>query len=252
VHLTSAKIDRLEVARLCQKAEHEFAGVKCGIMDQFAAVMGSRNGPVYLDCRTMKYRELPLQEGVAVVLCDTKVKHSLGSSEYNKRRAECEEALSILREHVKGLQYLAELPIGEFKLLRHHLREKVARRAEHVVTETRRTFEAAKALASSNPLQLGVLMNASHVSLRDSYEVSCAELDRLVEAAWDQDGVYGSRMTGGGFGGCTVTLADRRQVEKLEGKLEEAYTEAFNTVPDVYVCAPQRGAYVTRMRGKES
>ncbi len=252
VHLASAKLDRLEIARVCQMAEHEFAGVKCGIMDQFAAVMGSRKGPVYLDCRTMAYRELPFPRGLSVVLCDTGVKHSLGTSEYNKRRAECEEALAVMKEHVKGLECLAQLPLGEFKLLKHYLRDKVAWRTEHVITETRRTFEAAKALASSNPLQLGVLMNASHESLRDHYEVSCPELDTLARAAWDADGVYGSRMTGGGFGGCTVTVADSGKVEKLAESLREAYTEAFGREPGIYVCAPQRGAYVTRIREGES
>ena len=252
LHLASAKMERLEIARVCQMAEHEFAGVKCGIMDQFAAVMGSRKGPNYLNCSTMEYKELPFPRGLSVVLCDTGVKHELGASEYNRRREECEEALSIMKEHVKGLTCLAELPLGEFRLLKHHLREKVARRAEHVVTETRRTFEAAKALASSNPLQLGVLMNASHESLRDHYEVSCPELDTLARAAWEADGVYGSRMTGGGFGGCTVTVADSGKVETLAEVLKEAYTEAFGREPGIYVCGPQRGAYVTRLKEGES
>ncbi|GAF69180.1 unnamed protein product, partial [marine sediment metagenome] len=150
-HLTSAKLPRLEIAKLCQKAEHEFAGVKCGIMDQFAAMVGSREGPIYLDCRTMEYKELPIQQDVAVVLCDTRVKHSLGSSEYNRRRAECEEALSLFAEHIKGLECLAQIPLGEFRALRRHLPSVIAKRTEHVITETKRTREAARALSNSNP-----------------------------------------------------------------------------------------------------
>ncbi len=244
VHLASTKISRLDIARVCQKAEHEFAGVNCGIMDQFAAVIGSRKGPVYLECDSMKFKELPLPDDVAVVLCDTGVKHSLGASEYNKRRAECEEAFKFLSSKVRGLKSLSRMPLGEFRLLKKHLRPVVAMRVEHVITETKRTQEAARALAVSNPLQVGVLMNASHVSLRDNYEVTCPELDTLAEAAWDAMGVYGSRMTGGGFGGCTVTLVDREKVGELERSLRKAYMEAYKREPDMYVCNPHRGAYV--------
>lgn len=245
VRLSSAEIDKMEVAKLCQKAEHEFAGVRCGIMDQFAAVVGSAKGPVYLDCLTMDYKELSLPRDVVAVLCDTRVKHNLGSSEYNTRRADCEEAFSFFAGHVKGLKCLARLPLGEFRMLAHRLPHRVARRVKHIITETKRTREAMNALSASNPMQVGVLMNASHASLRDDYEVSCAELDTLVTAAQETNGVYGSRMTGGGFGGCTVTLVDEGCVEKLKKNVTDVYQAAFDRKPDIYVCGPQEGAYVT-------
>ncbi len=155
--------------------------------------------------------------------------------------------ISLLSEHIKEVKYLAQVPLGEFRALSRRLPPVVAKRVEHVITETKRTREAAKALAASNPLQVGVLMNASHVSLRDNYEVSCAELDTLVEAAWGATGVYGSRMTGGGFGGCTVTLADAACVDKLKEDVTKVYREAFKKKPDIYVCRPQRGVYVTNV-----
>lgn len=215
-------IERTRLAKLCQQAEHEFARVQCGIMDQFIACHARAGNALLLDCRSLEYRHVPLPPGVKIVIANSMVRHALASGEYNRRRAECAEAAAYFRKSLRDVS-LAELTHAP-------LPEIVWRRARHVVTENARVLLAYAALQSGDLAAFGKLMYESHVSLRDDYEVSCAELDTLVEIAGEVAGVYGSRMTGGGFGGCTVSLVAEDRVEALRAAFAAGYPHA-----DVYV-----------------
>ncbi|MBP7368753.1 MAG: galactokinase, partial [Paludibacteraceae bacterium] len=199
--------DRTELALMSQKAEHEFALVNCGIMDQFAAAQGKKDHAIFLNCDTLEFDLVPVKlNGIKVLISNTHSPHKLDSGAYNQRVAECKKAVEQLNK-VRSIKYLAELTEEEFKKIESAITDETAKkRARHVVSEVQRTKDAVKALRAGDILQFGKLMNASHVSLRDDYEVTGPELDTMVEEAWKIDGVIGSRMTGGGFGGCTVSL----------------------------------------------
>jgi galactokinase len=240
--LLGRDVDRARLARLCQQAENEYVGARCGIMDQFVSLHARDGRALMLDCRSLDYELLPIPEAAQLVVCNTMVKHELASNGYNQRRAECEEAVARLSRELPGVSALRDVSPEQLARHRAALPETVYRRALHVVSENARVSEAAAALRSGDLTRFGRLMAESHASLRDLYEVSCAELDLMVELARGRDGVHGARMTGGGFGGSTVNLVDARRAEDVRQDLAAAYEKATGIVPQIHVCAPSEGA----------
>jgi len=224
----------VELAKICQRAENEFAGARCGIMDQMIACCGRANYALILDCRTLRFRLLPLFADAQFVVCNSMVKHDHAANEYNQRRADCETAARFLSARMPGVKTLRDVSIEDLERHAADLPGTVYRRAHHVVTENARVLAARVALEKSDPGLFGALMKQSHASLRDDYNVSCAELDILVELASNSPGVYGSRMTGGGFGGCTISLVAAERVEDFEQAIAAEYHDATNLTPDVY------------------
>jgi len=244
VSLAEVDFEREELALDAQAAEHEFVGMRSGIMDQFAAVFGKKDHAMLLDCRSRKIEHKPLSTltDAKILVCDTKVEHSLASSEYNQRRSQCELGVKILRRHLGNIDALRDVTEEEIEAFREELPEVVYRRCKHVVSEDQRTLAAAQALEVGNVNRLGELMLESHRSLRFDYQVSCPELDLLVDAAKEIDGVYGARMTGGGFGGCTVNLI-REDVEPVFRKaVADIYAGTFGFQPDIYAFKAADGA----------
>ncbi len=235
-------VPRLELVKLCQKAEHEFVGTRCGIMDQFVAVHGAAGHALMLDCRSLEYELLPLPHDFRLVVCNSMVKHELASGEYNHRRADCEEAVRLLQTHLPAIRALRDVSVADLEAWKRVLPATVYRRCRHVVTENQRVLEAAKALHSNDADRVGHLMRQSHASLRDDYQVSCRELDLLVEMASLRPGVYGARMTGGGFGGCTVNLLRADACDSFKEHMTRTYREATGIVPEIYICEPGQGA----------
>ena len=230
-------LDMVEMVKLSQKAENVFVGVNCGIMDQFAVGMGKKDCAILLDCNTLDYRysKIALKDA-SIVISNTNKPHSLASSAYNVRRAQCEHALNELKEVKPELNALGELSNEEFNKLAGHISEPLERqRARHAVCENNRTMEAVAALESDDVEKFGKLMNDSHFSLRDDYDVTGKELDTLAELAWQQDGVIGSRMTGAGFGGCTVSLVKNGAIPAFKENVGKAYTEKIGYAPSFYV-----------------
>lgn len=235
-------VPRLDLVKLCQKAEHEFVGMLCGIMDQFIAVFGAAGHALMLDCRSLEYQLLPLPEDFRLVVCNSGVKHELASGEYNSRRADCEEAVKLLHPHLPGIRALRDVEVTDLEAWKQVLPATIYRRCRHVVTENQRVLAAAKALQSGEADRFGHLMYQSHASLRDDYQVSCRELDLLVDLASSHPGVYGARMTGGGFGGCTVNLLRADACDPFKEHIPKAYQEATGIIPELYVCDPAQGA----------
>ena len=236
-------IDMVELVKFSQKAENEFVGMNCGIMDQFAVGMGKKDCAILLDCNTLSYRYSKLAlDGCSIVITNTNKTHSLVTSAYNERRAQCESALKALQK-VKPIKALGELTNAEFDAIASAIPDPVERRrARHAVYENNRTLEAVKALEANDVKRFGELMNASHVSLRDDYEVTGPELDTLAELAWQQDGVLGSRMTGGGFAGCTVSIVRDAAIPAFEKNVGDAYTAKIGYAPSFYVANIADGA----------
>ncbi|XP_078426973.1 galactokinase [Cetorhinus maximus] len=231
--------DLVEKALACQKAEHTFASMPCGIMDQFISVMGKKDHALLIDCRSLEVTPVPLTDpGLVVLITNSNVRHTLTGSEYPTRRKQCMEAAKALKKETLRDVSMADLTAAES-----HLDAEVYRRARHVISEIKRTTDAAKALTSRDYREFGKLMVQSHNSLRDDYEVSCPELDELVAAAMDGEGVYGSRMTGGGFGGCTVTLVDAAAVENTIQRIKDNYSGTAT----FYITKPSRGAHVLKL-----
>ncbi len=239
---SGVEMDRAEVSRVCQKAEHEYAGTMCGIMDQFIACFGQRQHALMLDCRSLFYQLLPLDDNARLVICNTNVKHELAGGEYNLRRASCEEGVRILRQHLPAIRALRDVTPADLEKFASEIPETTYRRCRHVVSEDVRVEKAARALLRGDMKEFGVLMAESHRSLRDDYEVSCAELDAMVEIASAIDGVYGARMTGGGFGGCTVNLVRADAVEAFTSTIKREYQRVTNLAADVYVCSAAEAA----------
>jgi galactokinase len=243
--ITGRALDPVEKALLCQKAEHEYAGVPCGIMDQFISVMGKPDHLLLLDCRTRQPELVPMSDpSVALLITNTNVKHELGSGEYAHRRAQCEAAAKVL-----GVPSLRDASAAQLTAAQGRMEEVVFRRARHVIGEIERTTRAAGEIRKSNWPAAGELMYASHRSLRDDYEVSCAELDAVVDIAAEigQKGrVFGCRMTGGGFGGCTVALVQSRAVDAISQKISEAYEKRTGIKATMFVSRPAGGATVIK------
>jgi galactokinase len=234
-------IDRSSLAQQCQRAENEFVGTRCGIMDQFVSCCGQAGHALMLDCRSLSYRLLPLGGSVQLVICNTLVKHDLASSAYNLRRAECEEAVKSLRRSLREIRALRDVSLEELESCASELAATIYRRAKHVVSENRRVQVAARALELGDLTGFGQLMQESHRSLREDFEVSCEELDRMVEIAFGVEGVYGARMTGGGFGGCTINLVRSDCVEEFRSKMSLCYKQATGLVPEIYTCEAAQG-----------
>jgi galactokinase len=241
LHVSGYDVEPLPLALLCQRAENEFVGARCGIMDQFTACHGQSGKALLLDCRSLEYRALVVPENVALIVCNTKVKHALASGEYNRRRAECEEAVRLLAGTLSHVRALRDLTSWELEQNRELLTPTLLKRVRHVVTENERVQAAAAALARGDVGVLGELMRASHRSLRDDYEVSCSELDVMVEIAERQPGIYGSRMTGGGFGGCTINLVDFQKSKEFQHRVAEQYQTATAIALDIYSVRPSQG-----------
>jgi galactokinase len=233
--------DRGSLPQQCQQAENEFVGTRCGIMDQFVSCHGHVGYALMLDCRSLSYRLLPLGGSVRLVICNTLVKHDLASSEYNLRRAECEEALKSLRRSLRGIRALRDVSLEELESCESELAATIYRRAKHVVSENRRVQDAARALELGDLTGFGQLMQESHRSLREDFKVSCQELDRMVDVALGVEGVYGARMTGGGFGGCTVNLVQSNHVEEFRNQVTLGYKQATGVVPEIYTCEAAQG-----------
>jgi galactokinase len=213
-------LDRVQLALLCQRAENNFARARCGIMDQFISCFGRSNGALFLDCRSLQFEVVPLPETWSIVLCNTNVKHAIAESGYNARRAECEQAVALLRESFPDMQALRDVTLPQLEQLRAKLSDVLYRRCRHVIKENLRVQETVQALTSRDLPALKPILLASHESLRDDYEVSCRELDIMVDLALDHPGVHGARMTGGGFGGCTVNLVAREAVQSFQSHIE--------------------------------
>ncbi len=232
----------MQCALLGQKAENQYVGVNCGIMDQFASACGVENNLLLLDCRSLEWKTIPLPSDVAIVIADTMVRRKLTSGEYNKRRAACEEAVRLLQKDLPHIKSLRDVSVEDFNRFVGKLPEEVSKRARHVVEEIERTSQAESLLEAGNIQHFGKLMNECHASLRDLYEVSCPELDVMVRIAQYLDGCYGARLTGAGFGGCTVNLVALEKAKKFAQTLAEGYQSEAGYQPEIYITRASRGA----------
>ena len=235
--LFNLDVDMVSMVKLSQKAENKFIGVNCGIMDQFAIGMGKKDNAILLDCNTLNYQYAPVVlNGASIVIANTNKKRGLADSKYNERRGSCEAAVKVLNENGIDIKYLGELSVERFNEIKHLITdEEQLKRATHAVTENERTKVAVEKLNTGDIEAFGQLMNQSHISLRDDYEVTGFELDSLVEAAWEAEGVIGARMTGAGFGGCTVSIVKDEFIESFKKSVGEKYTAKTGLVADFYV-----------------
>lgn len=242
--LNGAVLSLPEVAKLCQHAENTFIGARVGIMDQFVACLGKAGNALVLDCRSLEFELIPIPDTVRMVVCNTMVKHQHATGEYNQRRQECEEAVRLLAKWYPDIRALRDISANQLAQHAKDIPEKIYKRCRHVVEENERVLDAARCLRTGNLSGVGDLMRESHCSLRDLYEVSCPELDIMVEAAEGLAGYYGGRMTGGGFGGCTVNLVETTEAEVFADRISERYQTAVGIKPAVYVCSAGDGARV--------
>ncbi|MFH1905575.1 MAG: galactokinase [bacterium] len=241
--LFDLEISSIEMIKLCQRAENKFVGVNCGIMDQFVSMLGKKDHALFLDCRDLSYKNILLKlEGFNVVVCNTNVKRELASSEYNKRRATCERAVSSLKRFLPQIETLRDVSIEEFEKYKDSLDEIAQKRCKHVLYENRRVLNAVNALGKNDILEFGRLMNESHESLKSDYEVSCFELDIMVDIARSINGVIGARMTGGGFGGCTVNIVKKDVIDKFVRVVSKEYQKRTGIKSQIYICNPENGA----------
>ena len=236
------QVTNVELAQIGQYSENNYNGMNCGIMDQFASAMGKKDNAIFLDCNTLNYDYAPIMlDGYKIVVTNSKVKHSLVDSAYNDRRSSCEQAVEELKS-VVDISTLGDLSEEEFEAHKDAIKDPVrVRRAHHAVYENQRTIRAVAALKAGDLASFGKLMNESHISLRDDYEVSCPEIDVLVDAAWSCDGVVGSRITGGGFGGCTVSIVRDDAIDAFKQTLAKTYKEKCDLEPEFYVVSIGNG-----------
>ena len=247
--------NKKKLAALCQRVEHEFVDVKCGIMDQTISLLGQENHALFLDCRSLEYEHIPLNLSEHyIVICNTKVKRELAASEYNKRRAECERGVDIMSRWVPDISSLRDIALSDFKKHEEELPALTQKRCRYVIEENARVLDAVSVLKGRSQrtsektdeslIQFGSLMNASHNGLRDDYEVSCKELDLLTDIARSITGVIGSRMTGAGFGGCTVSIVHKDALEIFQTRVTTKYHEQTGIEPEIYLCNVSDGAQV--------
>jgi galactokinase len=239
--LAGARIDLTVLARAGQHAEHEFVGTRCGLMDQMIACHGQTERVLFLDTRTLQHRPLPLPQEVCVIVGNTMVRHELAAGEYNARRADCEAGVRTLARRFPDVRSLRDATLGQLDAVHSDVPDRIYRRCRHVISENGRVEEAADALACCDFAAFGRLMDASHQSLRDDYEVSCVELDTMAAIGRELDGVYGARMTGGGFGGCIVALVTAAAATAVRAEIERRYEAATGMRPDVWVCSAGAG-----------
>lgn len=240
--LNDIRLPLPEVAKLCRAAENNFVGAKVGIMDQFVSCMGKADHAFLLDCRSLEFKFAPVPRGLQFVVCNTMVKHDLATGAYNTRREECEMGVNEFAKWDPTIRALRDVSID---LLDQHVNDLPAtiwKRCSHVIRENQRTLDAAQALTNGDLAKVGKLMRESHNSLRDLYEVSCRELDVMVDSAEGLPGFCGGRMTGGGFGGCTVNLVREENAESFAKQIAERYDRATGISPQVYLCSAQDGA----------
>ena len=237
-------VDMIEMVKICQATENNFIGVNCGIMDQFAVGVGKKDNAILLDCNTLKYEYVPVKlKNMSIVIANTNKKRGLADSKYNARRADCQEAVKTLNKNGINIKYLGELTVAEFEKVKHFLtNEDQLKRATHAVTENERAKIAVEFLKKDDIAEFGRLMNKSHVSLRDDYEVTGLELDSLVEAAWEEKGTVGSRMTGAGFGGCTVSIVENDYVDSFIKNVGKKYKEKTGLEASFYIANIGDGA----------
>ncbi len=244
-NVTVIELPPTELAALCQRTENEFVGVNCGIMDPTISLLGKTDHALFLDCRSLEYTHVPLNlEDMLLVICNTNIKRELASSAYNERRAECEKGVEIMKQWMPSITALRDVTLEDFKKYEAALPNITQKRCRYVVEENTRVQTAVNALTTQNISTFGTLMNASHAGLRDAYEVSCDELNILTDIAQSIEGVIGTRMTGAGFGGCTVNLVHQDAVETLRNQVMKTYTQRTNIKPDIYVCNVGNGARI--------
>jgi len=241
--VSKARIDLKRLAMVCRQAENEFVGARVGIMDQFISAHGRAGHALLLDCRSLESKALPIPSGVLLGVCNTGVKHQHAAGEYNVRRAQCEEGVRRLSSVLPGIQSLRDVTRFELQQHKSLLPEVIYRRCRHVVTENERVQHAAEALLNGDLRALGALMADSHRSMRDDYEISCSELDTMVEIASAQQGVIGSRMTGGGFGGCTINLIHADAAESFRLLVAAEYEKRTHIRPDIYIVSASDGVH---------
>ena len=240
--ISGAEVDRVELAKICQRAENQFVGVRCGIMDQYISCCAVAGSALLLDCRSLVSRKVTIDPDARLVICDTMVRHQLASDEYNSRREDCERAVAALSTRLDGVSALRDVTFAQLMRYADSMPELIFRRARHVVGEIDRTLRAAAALDAGDLKECGRLMYLSHESLRDDYEVSCAELDLMVDIARSLPGVYGARMMGGGFGGCTINLVEASRAEAFAQAMADRYRTATGVTPPILTCVPGPGA----------
>jgi galactokinase len=234
----------IQLAKIGLKAEIHYVGLKCGIMDQFASACGVKDRLLFLDCRSLEWRTERLPEETAIVIADTSVRRSLMSSGYNERQAACVESVRILKEFLPGIRSLRDVNVEQFHQLADQLPDLVSKRAQHVVEEITRTMQAVESLENNDAILFGELMNECHASLRDLYDVSCPELDVMVALAQSLPGCYGARLTGAGFGGCTVNLVACESTETFSRDLASGYSKITGLQPELYICQATDGAAI--------
>jgi galactokinase len=237
-------LSAMQLATLCQRAENQYVGMNCGIMDQFASACGRQGHALLLDCRSLDWQPIPLPEEVSIVIADTSVRRSLVSSAYNVRRAACEQAVRILQEALPGIRALRDVRLEDYRRLESRLPEDIRKRARYIIEEMERMRTAPTLLRQGDLRGFGLLMNECHAGLRDLYEVSCPELDAMVEIAQSLPGCQGARLTGGGFGGCTVNLVDSTLAESFARELRTRYGNQTGKQAEVYICRAADGAQV--------
>jgi galactokinase len=244
--LSNGKLPLKSIAKLCQSAENEFVGAHVGIMDQFVSCFGKQDHALFLDCRSLDFELVPVSEKVKLVICNTMVKHQLSGGEYNLRRQQCEQGVQILASFYPGIKALRDVSADQLAARTAAMPPVIYKRCRHVVEENARVRETVQSLNGNDLPRVGNLMHDSHRSLRDLYEVSCRELDIMVESAQGVAGFYGGRMTGGGFGGCTVNLVESSQAESFGQQIAERYRAKTGICPDVHICSPANGAGAER------
>ena len=241
----SLGFSKMDLVKMAQKAEHTYAGVQCGIMDQFASVFGKKNHVVKLDCRSLDYEYFPVKMADhCLLLCNTKVSHSLASSEYNTRRIECEKGVRILQGHLPEIESLRDVTKDMLQTYKDEFEPIVYKRCTYVIEENQRVQNACQALIKGDLKTFGLNMYQSHEGLQHQYEVSCQELDFLVDQTRDDPAVLGSRMMGGGFGGCTINLVRMEETEKLTHRLTKSYHSRFGKKPEMYLVHIQDGGHI--------
>jgi galactokinase len=240
--LSENKIPFRDVPKLCQQSENEFVGARVGIMDQFVSCMGKQDHALLLDCRSLAFELVPIPSDVKLVICNTMVKHENSGGEYNLRREQCEQGVKILSDFFPGIKALRDVSSAQLAAHVDTLPPIIYKRCRHVIEENERVQQTAQAFRAGDLNRVGKLMRASHASLRDLYEVSCRELDVMVESAEGLPGFYGGRMTGGGFGGCTVNLVSAGHAESFRLEIATRYQRETGIAPEVYVCSPANGA----------